>query len=98
MATCPVTRQTRHNNGLSQGTASRLRGCACEIAIVFEPAFDWKEKHSLAVAQFAHVPQVRASVSVEEQTKLGFLVIREAESEGLYGFPVRVHDHQMLLP
>jgi hypothetical protein len=66
--------------------------------VVFDLAFDWKEKHSLAAARFAHVPQVRASVSVKQQTKLGFFVVCEVESEGLYGFPVRVHNYEMLFP
>jgi hypothetical protein len=59
------------------------------------PGFPLATGHSLAVAQLAHVPQVRASVSVKQQTKLGFLV-REAESEGLYRFPARVHNYEML--
>jgi len=62
----------------------------------FRVVFDREKKHSVAVAQLAHVPQVRASVSVKQQTKLGFLVVREAESKRLYGFPARVHNYKML--
>lgn len=89
-------RRTEPDNGLSQGTEPNCPRHGCDSVAIFELAFDWTEMHSPALAQLVGAPQVRSPVSVKQQTKLGFRVVRKAESEGLNGFPARVHNYEML--